>query len=90
MKDIIKKAIGKALVEPIKQAREMSIFNDSGRIFLDATASLYGAAVNREGELIDANGKVMDEKHPDYQNIINAAKKQARAQSSIGSDLIGS
>lgn len=90
MEEIIKKAIAKALMEPVKQARENSVFSDKGRIFLDACALDYGAAVNSEGELIDANGKVMDKSSPEYENIVALAKKQARAQSAIGRDIIGS
>ena len=89
MKEAIKKAIAKAMIEPVKQARENSVFSDSGRIFLDACALEYGAAVS-DGKLIDASGKVMDESSPEYKAIVNMAKIQARAQSSIGSDLIGS
>ena len=65
------------------------MFSEKGRIFLDASASLYGATVS-EGLLIDAKGKVMTEKDPDYKNIIRMAKKQARAESAIGRDIIGS
>ena len=89
MEEIIKKAIAKAMIEPVKQARENSVFSEKGRIFLDASASLYGATVS-EGLLIDAKGKVMTEKAPDYKNIIRMAKKQARAESAIGRDIIGS
>ena len=77
------------MIEPVKQARENSVFSEKGRIFLDASASLYGATVS-EGLLIDAKGKVMTEKDPDYKNIIRMAKKQARAESAIGRDIIGS
>ena len=89
MEKIIKKAIAKALVEPVMEARENSVFSDKGRIFLDASASLYGATVS-EGLLIDAKGNVMTQRNPDYQNIIRMAKKQARAESAIGRDIIGS
>ena len=89
MEEIIKKAIAKAMIEPVKQARENSVFSEKGRIFLDASASLYGATVS-EGLLIDAKGKVMTEKDPDYKNIIRMAKKQARAEAAIGRDIIGS
>jgi len=71
------------------QARENSVFTDEGRIFLDASASLYGAAVNDDGLIIDENGNVMTDKDRNYQIIINMAKKQARAQSALGSDLLG-
>lgn len=89
MEEVIKKAIAKALMEPVKQARENSVFSDKGRIFLDASASLYGASVS-DGLLIDAKGNIMTEKDPDYNNIIRMAKKQARAESAIGRDIIGS
>jgi len=89
MEEIIKKAIAKAMIEPVKQARENSVFSEKGRIFLDASASLYGATVSEE-LLIDAKGKIMTEKDPDYKNIIRMAKKQARAESAIGRDIIGS
>jgi len=89
MKEAIKKAIAKAMIEPIKQARENSVFSDEGRVFLDACASTYDASVS-DGKLIDASGKVMDESSPEYKAIVNMAKIQARAQSSVGSDLIGS
>ena len=74
--------------ETVMQARENSVFTDEGRIFLDASASLYGAAVNNDGLIIDENGNVMTDKDPNYQIIINM-KKQARAQSALGSDLLG-
>jgi hypothetical protein len=90
MKEVIKKAVVKAMMEPVKQARENSVFSDKGRIFLDACALDYGAAVNSEGELIDANGKVMDESSPEYKSIVALAKKQARGESAIGRDIIGS
>ena len=89
MQDALKKALADAMREHIAKAREGSIFTDKGRMFLDATAMLYGAAVNSKGELIDADGKVMKEDNPDYQNIIRMAKKQARAESSIGRDIVG-
>ena len=89
MEEIIKKAISESVREAVMEARENSIFTDRGRIFLDATASLYGASVNSDGLLIDENGNVMTDKNPDYQNIINMAKKQARAQSAIGRELLG-
>ncbi|MBE16065.1 MAG: hypothetical protein CL867_07425 [Cytophagaceae bacterium] len=89
MKEAINKAIAKAMMEPVKQARENSVFSNSGRVFLDAAAITYDASVS-DGKLIDASGKVMDESSPEYKAIVNMAKKQARAQSSIGSDLIGS
>ena len=90
MKEAIKKELAKALSETIAQARENTIFTDEGRIFLDACALDYGAAVNSEGELIDANGKVMDESSPEYKSIVALAKKQARGESAIGRDIIGS
>ena len=89
MQEAIKKAIAKAMIEPVKQARENSVFSDGGRVFLDACASTYDASVS-DGKLIDASGKVMDESSPEYKAIVNMAKIQARAQSSVGSDLIGS
>jgi len=89
MKEAIKKAIVKAMMNPIMQARENSVFSNEGRVFLDACASTYDASVS-DGKLVDASGKVMDESSPEYKAIVNMAKKQARAQSSIGSDLIGS
>lgn len=90
MQEAVKKELAEAVRETVMEARENSVFTSKGRMFLDANASAYGAAVNAEGQLIDASGKVMDEKHPDYQTIINMAKRQARAQSSIGRDLLGS
>ena len=89
MQEAIKKAIAKAMIEPIKQARENSVFSDSGRVFLDAAAITYDASVSG-GKLIDASGKEMSADSPEYKAIVNIAKIQARAQSSIGSDLIGS
>jgi hypothetical protein len=71
------------------QARENSVFTDKGRVFLDAAASLYGAAVDMDGNIIDAKGKKMDESEPLFQIIVTSAKKQARAQSSIGGGLLG-
>jgi hypothetical protein len=90
MKEAIKKELAKALSETIAQARENTIFTDEGRIFLDACALDYGAAVNSEGQIIKENGEVMEENDPDYQAIIGKAKKQARAQSHIGRNIIGS
>ena len=89
MQEEIKKALTKALADAVAQAREMSIFTDDGRIFLDATAMLYGAAVNNKGEIIKENGEVMKENDPDYLSIVNTAKKHARAQSHIGRNLNG-
>jgi hypothetical protein len=89
MKEAIKKELTKALADAVAQAREMSIFTDDGRMFLDATAMLYGAAVNNQNQIIKENGEVMSEEDPDYQTIINIAKKQARAQSRIGGELSG-
>tara|TARA_R110002020_G_scaffold82853_1_gene205371 strand:- start:306 stop:578 length:273 start_codon:yes stop_codon:yes gene_type:complete len=89
MKDIIKKSIGKALREPIMLARENSVFTDDGRVFLDAAASVYGAAVNMQGDIIDAKGKKIEESDPFYKLIISSAKKQARSESKIGGGLIG-
>lgn len=89
MKEAIKKAIAKAMIEPVMQARENSVFGDEGRVFLDACASAYDASVS-DGKLIDASGKEMSADSSEYKAIVNMAKKQARAQSSIGSDLIGS
>ena len=89
MEEIIKKAISESVRETVMQARENSVFTDEGRIFLDASASLYGAAVNDDGLIIDENGNVMTDKDRNYQIIINMAKKQARAQSALGSDLLG-
>ena len=89
MREAIKKTLAKALFEPVMKARERSVFIDKGRVFLDATALAYGAAVNRENQLIDADGKVMDENHEDYRAIMSRAKKQARAESPIGRSLIG-
>tara|TARA_R100000908_G_scaffold65260_1_gene53457 strand:+ start:342 stop:611 length:270 start_codon:yes stop_codon:yes gene_type:complete len=88
MKEAIKKAIAKAMIEPVMKARENSVFSDEGYVFLDACASTYDASVS-DGKLIDANGKVMDKSSPEYKAIVNMAKIQARAQSSVGSDLIG-
>ena len=88
MEEIIKKAISESVRETVMQARENSVFTDEGRIFLDASASLYGAAVNDDGLIIDENGNVMTDKDRNYQIIINMAKKQARAQSALGRDLL--
>lgn len=89
MEKAINKALAAALAEPIKQAREMSIFTDEGRIFLDACALQYDAAVNSRGQIVKENGEVMSEDDPDYQAIISKAKKQASAQSRIGGWLNG-
>jgi len=89
MKEAIKKELTKALADAVAQAREMSIFTDDGRIFLDATAMLYGAAVNGKGQIVKEDGEVMSEDDPDYQAIISKAKKQASAQSRIGGWLNG-
>ena len=64
MEEIIKKAISDSVRETVMQARENSVFTDEGRIFLDASASLYGAAVNNDGLIIDENGNVMTDKDP--------------------------
>ena len=90
MKDIISKAIAKNLSEPIGIIRENSVFHESGRIFLDAAALGYGAAVNSDGEIIGMDGKKIEEGSETFKNIVETAKKQARAQSSLGSDLLGS
>lgn len=89
MEKAIKKDLADAMRETIMTARENSIYNDKGRVFLDGAASGYGAAVNVDGLLIDADGNVMTEKHADYNTIIEKAKQLARDQSSIGADLLG-
>ena len=89
MEEIIKKAISESVREAVMEARENSVFTDKGRIFLDAAASLYGAAVDMEGNIIDAKGKKMNESDSLFNIIISSAKKQARAQSSIGGGLLG-
>ena len=90
MKEAFKKALTDALREDLPKVREASIFTDKGRIFLDAAALDYGAAVNSDKQIIKEDGTVMSEKDPDYKNIVEAAKKQARSESPIGRDLIGS
>ena len=60
MKDIISKAIAKVLPEPIGIIRENSVFHESGRIFLDAAALGYDAAVNSDGEIIGMDGKKIE------------------------------
>lgn len=90
MKDAVKKELTKSLRKGILQVREMSIFTDDGRMFLDASAMLYGASVNNKNEIIKEDGSVMSQDEPDYKSIVNSAKKQARAESRIGSDIIGS
>jgi hypothetical protein len=89
MKEAIKKAISDALMEPVMFARENSVSTDEGRIFLDAAAIDYGAAVNMQGDIIDAKGKKMDENSKEYKDIVATAKKQARSESKIGGGLIG-
>jgi len=78
MKEAFKKALTDALREDLPKVREASIFTDKGRIFLDAAALDYGAAVNSDNQIIKEDGTVMSEKDPDYKNIVEAAKKQAR------------
>ncbi len=90
MEDIIKKAIAKVLPEHVMIIRENSVFHESGRIFLDAAAIGYGAAVNSNGEIIGMDGKKIDEGSDTFKSIVDTAKKHARAQSQLGSDLLGS
>lgn len=88
MKEALQKSMASATRDFIMQVREHSIFGEQGRIFLDAAAMTYGARVE-DGKIVDARGNVIDEMHPDYTAIVNMAKKQARAESPIGRDLIG-
>ena len=82
---MLQKSVGDATRDYVLKARENSV---QGRIFLDAAAMTYGAHVE-DGKLVDARGVEIDEMHPDYTSIVNMAKKQARAESRIGRDLIG-
>lgn len=85
---MLQKSVGDATRDYVLKARENSVFTEQGRIFLDAAAMTYGAHVE-DGKLVDARGVEIDEMHPDYTSIVNMAKKQARAESRIGRDLIG-
>ena len=89
VKDMLQKSVGDATRDFVLKAREHSIFTEQGRIFLDAAAMSYDAFVNEDGKLVDARGREIDEMHSDYTSIVNMAKKQARAESPIGRDLIG-
>ena len=82
-----KDAILKQLAVPLREARKMSIYGKEGRIFLIASADSYGYEVDRTGNILLKNGSKMPMNHPDYQNIIDNAMKQAANESSIGRDL---
>ena len=90
MKEALKKQLAESFGDYVRRAREMSIFTEDGRMFLDASAMLYGASVNMKNEIIKENGQVMKEDDPNYHRIISMAKKQARVESRIGRDIIGS
>jgi hypothetical protein len=90
MKEIIQKAIGDSMKDAVLIWRENSIFSDKGRVFLDAAALDYDAAVDIDGRIIDASGKEMDQNSKEYKAIVATAKKHARAQSALGSDILGS
>lgn len=74
----------KMLAVPLKIARENSIYSDEGRIFLVAAADAIGYSVDSESNILLKNGSKMSSNHPDYESIIESAKKQAGNESSIG------
>jgi len=76
-------AILKKLAVPLKAARENSIYSDEGRIFLVA-AAFPNYEVDKEGNILLKNGSKMSSNHPDYESIIESAKKQAGNESSAG------
>jgi len=90
MKEALKKALVDGLREHIEKAREKSIFTNEGRVFLDACALEYDAAVNSDGQIIKSDGTIMSKDDAEYKTIVEKAKKQARAQSSIGGNILGS
>ena len=74
----------KMLAVPLKAARENSIYSDEGRIFLVAAADAIGYSVDSESNILLKNGSKMSSNHPDYESIIESAKKQAGNESSVG------
>jgi len=72
----------------LKEAREMSVLTPMGNIFLDAAASAAGCSSDGMGNLIDAEGRPMTERHPDYEWIIGMAKRQAVIESPIGREIL--
>jgi len=86
-KDLV--LISKESIWPsIKYAREMSIFIDEGRIWLDAAASTRECKVDEVGNIIDKDGRAVTDGHRDYEWIISKAKQQAVVESSFGRDLL--
>jgi len=72
----------------VKEAREMSVLTPRGSIFLDAAASAAGCSSDGVGNLMDAEGHPMTERHPDYEWIIRMAKRQAVIESPIGREIL--
>lgn len=89
VKDMLRKTVGEVARDHVMKARESSVFTEQGRIFLDAAAMAYDAHIDEDGNIVDARGTVLDDKNPDYVAIVNIAKRQARAESPIGRELIG-
>ena len=83
----LKETMRKGLSESFKSAREASIYGNEGRVYLVAAADFFGYDVDRESNILLKNGSIMGSKHPDYEAIIQSAKKQASNESSIGRDF---
>ena len=79
-------AMLKKLAVPLREVRKLSIYGDEGRIFLVA-AAFPNYEVDKEGNILLKNGSKMSSNHPDYESIIESAKKQAGNESSVGRDL---
>lgn len=77
-----------ALREVVMETRRFSIFTPEGRIFLKATADIYGYDVDEDGKITDIDGLEVTESHEDYQRIVSRAQRQAMVESTIGQELL--
>lgn len=72
--------------ELLLEARENSIKDDTGIIFLRACAEHppYDHQVTEKGEILDSDGRMLSKTNPEeYKTIIDLAKKQARQESHL-------
>ena len=55
---------------------------EEGRIFFQVNADAYGYDVDERGNIIDEEGVILLEDHPDYSSIMERAIEQALAEGS--------
>lgn len=55
---------------------------EEGRIFFQVNADAYGYDVDERGNIIDEEGVILLEDHPDYSSIVERAIEQALAEGS--------